>query len=163
MRFPLIVLSVCALALSGCSGSDESGFDSNGSCDGVVVEVNFAGQGEQITSCVPINGTSEVAKDVLGQAGVSIEGTKAYGDAVVCRVNGVPSATKELLVEGEEPYIESCDEFPPAFAYWALWVKESDDAQWDYATEGVSSLQLSKGQSIGLALTLGGEVITPSN
>jgi hypothetical protein len=129
----------------------------------VVVEVNFAGQGEQITSCVPINGTSEVAKDVLGQAGVSIEGTKAYGDAVVCRVNGVPSATKELLVEGEEPYIESCDEFPPAFAYWALWVKESDDAQWDYATEGVSSLQLSKGQSIGLALTLGGEVITPSN
>jgi len=163
MRFPLIVLSVCALALSGCSGSDESGFDSNGSCDGVVVEVNFAGQGEQITSCVSINGTSEVAKDVLGQAGVSIEGTKAYGDAVVCRVNGVPSATKELLVEGEEPYIESCDEFPPAFAYWALWVKESDDAQWDYATEGVSSLQLSKGQSIGLALTLGGEVITPSN
>ena len=163
MRFPLIVLSVCALALSGCSGSDESGFDSNGSCDGVVVEVNFAGQGEQITSCVPINGTSEVAKDVLGQAGVSIEGIKAYGDAVVCRVNGVPSATRELLVEGEEPYIESCDEFPPAFAYWALWVKESDDAQWDYATEGVSSLQLSKGQSIGLALTLGGEVITPSN
>ena len=163
MRFPLIVLSVCALALSGCSGSDESGFDSNGLCDGVVVEVNFAGQGEQITSCVSINGTSEVAKDLLGQAGVSIEGTKAYGDAVVCRVNGVPSATKELLVEGEEPYIESCNEFPPAFAYWALWVKESDDAQWDYATEGVSSLQLSKGQSIGLALTLGGEVITPSN
>lgn len=163
MRFPLIVLSVCALALSGCSGSDESGFDSNGSCDGVVVEVNFAGQGEQITSCVSINGTSEVAKDVLGQAGVSIEGTKAYGDAVVCRVNGVPSASKELLVEGEEPYIESCNEFPPAFAYWALWVKESDDAQWDYATEGVGSLQLSKGQSIGLALTLGGEVITPSN
>ena len=163
MRFPLIVLSVCALALSGCSGSDESGFDSNGLCDGVVVEVNFAGQGEQITSCVSINGTSEVAKDLLGQAGVSIEGTKAYGDAVVCRVNGVPSATKELLVEGEEPYIESCNEFPPAFAYWALWVKESDDAQWDYATEGVASLQLSKGQSIGLALTLGGEVITPSN
>lgn len=163
MRFPLIVLSVCALALSGCSGSDESGFDSNGSCDGVVVEVNFAGQGEQITSCVSINGTSEVAKDVLGQAGVSIEGTKAYGDAVVCRVNGVPSASKELLVEGEEPYIESCNEFPPAFAYWALWVKESDNAEWDYATEGVGSLQLSKGQSIGLALTLGGEVITPSN
>lgn len=163
MRMPLILLSICALALSGCTASDETGFATDGSCDGVIVAVDFAGQGDQITSCVAINGTSEVAKDVLGQAGVSIEGTKAYGDAVVCRVNGVPSATEELLVEGEEPHLETCDEFPPAFAYWALWVKASDDAAWDYATEGVSSLQLSKGQSIGLVLTLGGEAITPSN
>jgi hypothetical protein len=163
MRFPLIMLSVCALALSGCSASGDSGFDSNGSCDGVVVEVNFAGQGEQITSCVAINGTSEVAKDVLGQAGVSVEGTKAYGDAVVCRVNGVPSSTEPLLVEGQDPHLESCDEFPPAFAYWALWVKDSDGSEWEYATEGVSSLQLLKGQSIGLALTLGGETTTPTD
>lgn len=163
MRSSIIMLSICALALSGCSSSNESGFDSSGLCDGVVVEVNFAGEGDQITSCVAINGSSEVAKDVLGQAGVSIEGTKAYGDAVVCRVNGVPSATEALLVAGEEPYSETCDEFPPAFAYWALWVKDSDGAQWDYAMEGVSTLQLSKGQSIGLALTLGGDAITPSN
>jgi hypothetical protein len=163
MRLTLLLLSIGALALSGCSASDDSGFAANGSCDGVVVEVNFAGQGESIKSCVEINGTSEVAKDVLGQAGVSIEGTKAYGDAVVCRVNGVPSATEALLVEGEEPHIESCDEFPPAFAYWALWVKDSDAAEWDYATEGVGSLQLTSGQSIGLALTLGGATIQPSN
>lgn len=163
MRLPLILLAISALALSGCSAADDSGFSAAGDCDGVVVEVNFAGQGDQITSCVAINGTSEVAKDVLGQAGVSIEGTKAYGDAVVCRVNGVPSATEELIVEGEAPHLESCDEFPPAFAYWALWVKDSDGAAWDYATEGVGSLQLSRGQSIGLALTLGGDAITPSN
>lgn len=163
MRSSLILLSLAVLTLSGCSASNESGFESNGACDGVVVEVNFAGQADSIASCVAINGTSEVAKDVLGQAGVSIEGTKAYGDAVVCRVNGVPSATQEILVEGEAPHKESCDEFPPAFAYWALWVKDSSDAEWDYAMEGVSTLQLSKGQSIGLALTLGGEAITPSN
>lgn len=163
MRIPLIILSLGALVLSGCSVSDDAGFDADGSCDGVIVEVNFGDLGEQISTCMTISGTSEVAKDLLGQAGVSIEGTKAYGDAVVCRVNGVPSATEELLVEGEEPHLESCDEFPPAFAYWALWVRESDDATWEYATEGVSTLQLSKGQSVGLALTLGGVVIQPSN
>lgn len=162
MRFPLILLSLSALVLAGCSDASEDGFSADGSCDGVVVEVNFGELGERINSCVAINGTSEVAKDLLSQAGVSIEGTRAYGDAVVCRVNGIPSSTEPLIVEGEEPHIESCDEFPPAFAYWALWVKESDDAPWDYAMEGVSSLQLSKGQSVGLALTLGGKVVTPS-
>jgi len=162
MRIPLILLSVGALFLAGCSSVAEDGFSADGSCDGVVVEVNFGELGEPINSCVTINGTTEVAKDVLAQAGVSIEGTKAYGDAVVCRVNGLPSSTEPVLVEGEEPHLESCDEFPPAFAYWALWVKDSDSSDWDYAMEGVSSLQLSKGQSVGLSWTLGGNVVTPS-
>lgn len=162
MRTPLVIFSLGILALSGCTQATEGGFSSDGSCDGVVVEVNFGELGERINSCVTINGTTEVAKDVLGQAGVSIEGTKAYGDAVVCRVNGIPSKTEPLIVEGEEPHIETCDEFPPAFAYWALWVKESASSEWEYAMEGVSSLQLGKGQSVGLALTLGGNVITPS-
>ena len=162
MRIPLILLSVGALFLAGCSSVAEDGFSADGSCDGVVVEVNFGELGEPINSCVTINGTTEVAKDVLAQAGVSIEGTKAYGDAVVCRVNGFPSSTEPVLVEGEEPQLESCDEFPPAYAYWALWVKDSDSVDWDYAMEGVSSLQLSKGQSVGLSWTLGGNVVTPS-
>lgn len=162
MRIFLAILSLSALLLTGCSASDESGFAADGSCDGVIVEVNFVEFAPAISSCVVINGSSEVAKDVLGQAGVNVEGTRVYGDAVVCRVNGVPSATEPLLVEGEEPHLETCDEFPPAFAYWSLWVKESDDSEWDYAMEGVGSLQLSKGQSVGLALTLGGVTITPS-
>lgn len=162
MRIPLTILSLGLLMLAGCSSASEDGYSADGSCDGVVVEVSFGELGERINSCVAINGTSEVAKDVLSQAGVSIEGTKAYGDAVVCRVNGIPSKTEEIVVEGEQPYLESCEEFPPAFAYWALWVKDSDDAPWDYATEGVSSLQLTKGQSVGLSFTLAGNVITPS-
>ena len=87
----------------------------------------------------------------MAQAGVSIAGTEAYGDAVVCRVNGKPSRTEPIVVEGEDPQLESCDEFPPAFAYWALWVKESGSSEWDYAMEGVSSLQLSKGLAVGLS------------
>lgn len=149
------------LALAGCSSTDEAGFQADGACDGVVVEVNFGELGERIEECVAINGTTEVAKDILSQAGVSVEGTKEYGDAVVCRVNGVPSATEELLVAGQDPHLETCDEFPPAFAYWALWVKNAPDAQWEYAMEGVSSLQLGKGQSVGLAFSLNGETPTP--
>lgn len=162
MRLPLLALSLSALILTGCSANDADGFAVDGSCDGVAVEISFAGEAERIESCVEIAGTTEVAKDVLGLAGVSVEGTKAYGDAVVCRVNGIPSATEELLVEGEDPYLETCEEFPPAFAYWALWVKQSDSEPWEYASEGVSSLQLAKGQSIGLAFSLGGKTPTPS-
>ena len=161
MRFPLALLSASALVLAGCSATDEAGFSADGSCDGVTVEVNFGELGERIQKCVEINGTTEVAKDLLSQAGVSIEGTKEYGDAVVCRVNGFPSATEPLVLEGQEPHLESCEEFPPAYAYWALWVKNSTDDQWEYAMEGVSSLQLSKGQSIGLAFSVNGEAPTP--
>ena len=162
MRIPLIMLSAAALMLAGCSTSDDSGFSVDGECDGVVVEVNFGELGERIETCVAITGTSEVAKDVLGMAGVSIEGTKEYGDAVVCRVNGIPSATEPIEVEGEEPHLETCEEFPPAFAYWGLWVRQAPDADWEYAMEGVSSLQLTQGQSIGLSFSLGGLAPNPS-
>lgn len=162
MRIPLVLLSSSLLVLAGCSASDEAGFMADGSCDGVEVEVSFGELGERINRCVEVNGTTEVAKDLLSKAGVSIEGTKEYGDAVVCRVNGFPSATEELLIEGQEPYLETCEEFPPAFAYWALWVKTAPESEWEYATEGVATLQLAKGQSVGLAFTTNGESPTPS-
>lgn len=162
MRTPLVLLSAGVLALAGCSSTNEAGFQSDGSCDGVVVEVNFGELGERIEECVSINGTTEVAKDVLSQAGVSVEGTKEYGDAVVCRVNQFPSATDPIQIEGQDPHLETCEEFPPAFAYWALWVKNSADAEWEYAMEGVSTLQLGKGQSVGLVFSTNGETPTPS-
>ena len=83
------------------------------------------------------------------------------GVAVVCRVNNVPSKDSELLVEGEDPYLETCEEMPAAFAYWGLWVKESPQAEWGYAMEGISSLQLTKVQSVGLAFSIGGQAPTP--
>jgi hypothetical protein len=125
------------------------------------VQINFSGEAENIERCVVLNGNSETAKNVLASAGISVEGTKAFGDAVVCRVNNVPSAEEELIIEGEDPYLETCEDMPAAFAYWALWVKESDSAEWGYAMEGISSLQLTKGQSVGLVFSLGGEAPTP--
>ena len=160
MRSSYALLLAAALTLSGCSTSTTD-FASDGSCDGVAVQINFSGEAENIERCVVLNGNSETAKNVLASAGISVEGTKAFGDAVVCRVNNVPSAEEELIIEGEDPYLETCEDMPAAFAYWALWVKESDSAEWGYAMEGISSLQLTKGQSVGLAFSLGGEAPTP--
>jgi hypothetical protein len=160
LRSSYALLLAAALTLSGCSTSTTD-FASDGSCDGVAVEINFSGEAENIERCVVLNGNSETAKNVLASAGISVEGTKAFGDAVVCRVNNVPSAEEELIIEGEDPYLETCEDMPAAFAYWALWVKESDSAEWGYAMEGISSLQLTKGQSVGLAFSLGGEAPTP--
>ena len=161
MRSSYALLLAAALTLTGCSSSNTTDFESDGSCDGVAVQINFSGEAENIERCVVLNGNSETAKNVLASAGISIEGTKAFGDAVVCRVNNVPSAQEELVINGEEPYLETCEDMPAAFAYWALWVKESDGAEWGYAMEGISSLQLTKGQSVGLAFSLAGEAPTP--
>lgn len=158
-RFALI--AALALALSGCSSDQQ--FEADGSCDGVIVSVNYSGLAENTRQCIEIAGSSEVAKNILASAGVSIEGTKAFGDAVVCRVNNVPSATEPITVDGQDPYLETCEEMPPAFAYWGLWVKNSDAADWEYAMEGVGSLQLTKGQSLGLALSLSGQAPNPDS
>jgi hypothetical protein len=49
----------------------------------------------------------------------------------------------------------------PAFAYWALWVKQGELADWAYAQEGVGTLELVAGDTIGLAFSTGGETPVP--
>jgi hypothetical protein len=46
-------------------------------------------------------------------------------------------------------------------AYWALWVKKDAGAKWAYATEGVNTLQLAKGESVGLVYTAGTDSTPP--
>ena len=148
------------LAISGCSAAPEA---TSAGCDGVVVEVNFGTlNAERITACIGFEGKEILAKDVLSQAGVEIEGTLTYPDQIVCRVNGLPSETEALEIEGQEPYLETCTDMPPDFAYWALWVRNGDASQWEYATEGAANLKLTKGQSVGLAFASGDLAPTPS-
>ena len=162
MRLKLASLALFPMLLLGCSAPGED-FAADGSCAGVKVEINFSGQSDNLSRCVNIAEGGAIAKDVLASAGITIEGTKAYGDQVICRVNQIPSETEPLRVEGEEPYVEACDDMPAAFAYWGLWVRSSDQAEWEYAMEGISSLQLTPGQSIGLAFSLAGEAPTPTD
>lgn len=148
------------LALTGCAAVQEP---TAADCDGVFVEVNFGALNtERIGSCIGFEGDEILAKTALTQAGVEIEGTITYPDQIVCRVNGLPSETEPLEIEGQEPHLESCKDMPPAFAYWALWVRKGDSTEWEYATEGAATLKLQRGQSIGLAFASGDLAPTPS-
>jgi hypothetical protein len=148
------------LLLAGCAPVEEV---ASGNCDGVQVEVHFGIlEAEQISTCVPIDGNEILAEDAFSAAGVEIEGTVTYPDQIVCRVNSLPSATEPIEIAGKEPYLETCADMPPEFAYWALWVKNSDDLQWEYATEGAKTLKLKSGQSVGLAFASGDQAPTPS-
>lgn len=146
--------------MAGCT-SAPSATELGSECEGVSVFVNFSGEGQNISKCVTFSGDTELTKTILEAASVKTEGTTTYGDQVVCRVNNVPSADVPLEVEGNDPHLETCEDMPPAFAYWALWVKKSGSSEWEYATEGVGSLQLSAGDSVGLAFSLAGQTPTP--
>ena len=157
---PIALTLMLGLLLTGCAPADEI---APSSCVGVVVEVNFGIlDAEQISTCVPIDGSEILAQDALSSAGVEIEGTVTYPDQIVCRVNSLPSATEPIEIAGQEPHLETCADMPPEFAYWALWVKNGDDSKWEYATEGAKTLKLKSGQSVGLAFASGDQAPTPS-
>lgn len=161
----LALLATSLLLLTGCAPAPElpvkDAYLIRGECEGIEVVVNFGILGKRQATCVEATGEVN-AKELLADAGFLTEGTKSYGDQIVCRVNGLPSATEAIEVEGQEPHLESCNDMPPAFAYWALWVKADAEAKWNYATEGVGTLNLKPGQSIGLAFSTGGATPTPN-
>lgn len=161
-----LMVATCAalLSVAACSPVNSDGFSAGDldNCDGVIVNVNFGIlSDEPIAECVEFESETALAGDVLSFAGVETEGTEAYGDMVVCRVNALPAETEEIVVDGEDPYLETCVEMPPAFAYWALWQKSDSAAEWDYASEGVGTLMVAPGESLGLGFSSGTDIVTP--
>ena len=133
-------------------------------CSGVTLVVDYgllASSSE--TACVELGASEALAKDVLSFAGLATEGTGTYGDAFVCRVNGLPSESEPFVVEGEAPHAESCADTPPVFGYWALWIKDTPASDWAYAQEGVGTLLLAPGNQLGLVFSTGGETPKPTN
>lgn len=165
MKNSLIIVTCAALlSVAACSPVNTDGFSDGDvdNCDGVIVQVNFGIlSDDRISECVEFESETALAADVLAFAGVDTKGTEAYGDMVVCRVNSLPSESEEIVVEGEDPYLETCVEMPPAFAYWALWHKSEGAAEWDYAMEGVGTLMVAPGESLGLGFSSGTDVVTP--
>lgn len=159
---PLLLLAVAALALAGCTASAPEPAPATpeaapAGCEQVTVVVDFGVLDEPpVEACV----AAGAATDILGEAGVTTEGTVDYGDQVVCRVNNQPSPDVEVTIEGQAPFTESCQTLN-SVAYWALWVRTAPDAEWEYAQEGVSTLQLSDGQSVGLVYTAGTDSTPP--
>jgi hypothetical protein len=168
------ILALAMLGLAACStGVASAGVTSvdgeimttaaplAGDCAGVSVIVDFGIlNAMKIDECVEVSAETPAA-DILNQARVTLAGTDDYGDAVVCRVNDLPSVSNPVTVDGHAPFTESCASMPPEFAYWALWVKQGN-TDWGYAMVGISDLTLKPGDSIGLVFTTGTSTPTPS-
>jgi len=125
----------------------------------VVVDASVLEDGDSQAWCIGADETLAAA-DALTLVGVQTEGTEEYGDQVVCRVNGVPAEDQVIPAEDGSDYVETCQAMPAAFAYWSVWVKPSG-GEWDYAQEGLSTLQLEPGDGVELLFTLHGEPAAP--
>lgn len=167
MSTPLIALTASSLLLlAGCAVSSAEAFTMGdpGACDGVSVVVNYGMLStERDVTCVEFSEEEAIAGEVLNFAGIATEGTETYGDQVVCRVNGLPSELEPFVVEGEDPYLETCADMPPAFGYWALWVKDSAESEWAYAEEGIATLPVTPGMTVGLVFSTAGETPVPTD
>lgn len=131
-------------------------------CDGVKVIVDSGALKQAAADksvCVPVDAATPASK-VLEEANVKTEGTTQYANELVCRVNGVPAADFDIKHKGGT-YREECKGMPAAFAYWSLWVKPATGA-WEYAQEGLATLQVSPGQSLELLFTVDGEPAAPA-
>jgi hypothetical protein len=113
--------------------------------------------GTRVLSCINVDKPTS-ALQVLKNAKIDTEGTQKYGDAVLCRVMGLPNKSQE-----------SCVKMPSEKAYWAVLVKRKQlipnpfdiNGKWNWATTGINEVQLSPGDSLGLVFADNGKVSFP--
>ena len=100
--------------------------------------------------------------EVLGDAGVLVEGTAQWGAAFVCRVDGRPAASEEIALPGGGVVTERCDRTPSTEAYWSLWTATpGSDSAWTYAQTGVKDMELAAGAALGLVFSVGPDAPDP--
>ncbi|MBU8859769.1 MULTISPECIES: hypothetical protein [unclassified Micromonospora] len=109
---------------------------------GVTVVVDFAalGGGVQV-GCAPGDPATGLA--ALQGAGFTVTGTKRWGLAFVCRINGKPTAATE-----------PCVNTPPVTAYWSYWHAPSGGS-WSYSTSGATSYNPAPGSVEGWSFGAG--------
>jgi LPXTG-motif cell wall-anchored protein len=106
---------------------------------GVTVIVDFTAFGGNIErGCDP--GQPATALAAMQTAGFSTAGTARYGDAFVCRIDGLPSPKKE-----------ACTDTPPASSSWSFYFARPNAKAWTYSAAGVSSYQPPAGSLIAFA------------
>jgi hypothetical protein len=160
----LLALAGCSSATPTAGSSSSPTASADGTCAGVTVIVDPGDlkvpASTKKKACVP-TGAPISAGEALTKAKVTTEGTKQYGDQVVCRVNGVPSAELDIPAADGSTYHEQCQGMPAAFAYWSLWLKPAGGA-WAYAQEGMATQKVEPGQSIELLFALNDKPATPA-
>jgi hypothetical protein len=146
--FILLVISLGTLFVLSSSKAD---------CVNLYIDYGPLNNGAVIERCVPVTG-DVMALDLIASVNLSTEGTQKYGNAVLCRLNGLPS--KE---------VETCEVMPSENTYWAVLIKEHEiipfpfdlKGEWGWAQVGINELHLHAGDSLGLVFSDNGEVKFP--
>ena len=99
----------------------------------VVIDFQALGGGSIVRCATDFTGGTGV--DALHAAGISIEGTKRYGEGFICRIENRPTASEKLPVKGKEGYQEPCIDTPPSAAYWSYWHADNGGS-WTYSQAG---------------------------
>jgi len=142
--------------VSGCSAAapqpDVTATSTQGECLGIRVVVDFASLEENsIDQCVDASDPM-TALAAAASAGVELIGSDAYGDAIVCRVDGRPAADEELRTSTQGPYAETCADLGPGWAIWSVWVDAGSG--WELGQEAVNTQMVAPGQAVGFAWQL---------
>jgi hypothetical protein len=150
MKKILLFTITAGLVLSGFLFINKK--DNN--CVNLYIDYGTLDNKTKLTKCIDVP-SKIVALDFLNKSNIEIEGTKKYGLAVVCRVNGLPNEK-----------IESCKSMPPEKAYWAIIIKEKKlipfpKSEWGWGQVAIDQQLLSPGDSIGLVWANDGKVIFP--
>lgn len=116
------------------------------SCINLYVDYGSLDNQKKTSECIEQDNIN--ALDFIKQAGYTTEGTIKYGNAVLCRLNNMPSNKQE-----------SCSEMPPENAYWAVIIKKKQTLllprnEWGWAEKAINETYLSAGDSIGLVFQL---------
>jgi hypothetical protein len=145
----IISVVVIVLAFFGLSYMTKS--DTN--CVNLYVDFGSLNAETKVEQCIEVS-TETNALQLLKTAGYTTEGTQKYGDAVVCRLNGLPDKS-----------VETCEVMPPENAFWAVIVKKKKLLpffnDWGWAQTGINDVTLSSGDSLGLVFSTNGDLKWP--
>jgi hypothetical protein len=135
-RLPRAVLAVVVgTALIGCvsvtalAGPPPAAGASADCSSGVIVAVDMSPWQNTIDT-VCDSDLPQNAVDALQISGFDPAGTAQYGLAFICRIAGDPP-----------PSEQSCEDTPPATAYWSFWIADAGANAWSYSNVGAASLQ----------------------
>lgn len=142
------------LATSGCATQTTT---TSSDCISVIVDFQSL-KSEKTSQCVKVDGEID-AMTVFNAAGYAIHGTDKYGLQIICRVNGLPSATQ--IIGDHEDYREKCADMPAEFAYWALLIR-TPEKDWTFAPVGIADLTVKPGEQVALVFSVDEKMELPN-
>jgi hypothetical protein len=120
-----VVASALAVLLTGAvAGAAPQSACTTTSGVTVIVDFTHFSGGKIERGCAP--GQPANGLIALHAAGFATAGTVQYGDAFVCRIDGLPT-----------PKQDACAVTPSPSAFWAYWTAKPSDSAWTYSALGV--------------------------